>query len=135
MKTGTDTYIQWKQEHYDQDVIKSYSSYIYHTPARKKILILTASPPLSYRIPLFLGLLYPSAIFPPPPFLGIFSKVNPPFKKRGSNYGFPVCLTVSLLVSVFMFFMKNFSHDPFWQISFRKAEPLQLTHQFAVHPF
>ena len=27
MKTGTDTYIQWKKEDYDQDVIKSYSSY------------------------------------------------------------------------------------------------------------
>ena len=33
-----------KQEHYDQDVIKSYSSYIYQTPARK-IPRLTGSPP------------------------------------------------------------------------------------------
>ena len=63
MKTGTDTYIQWKWEHYDQYVIKSYSSYIYHTPAR-----LTASP-------------LPFSNFYIPPFLGIFGKVNPPFKK------------------------------------------------------
>ena len=35
MKTRTDTYIQWKKEHYDQNVIKSYSSYICHTPASK----------------------------------------------------------------------------------------------------
>ena len=35
MKTGTGTYIKWQQEHYDQNVTKSYSNYIYHTLARK----------------------------------------------------------------------------------------------------
>ena len=39
MKIGTDTYIQGKQEHCDQDVIKSYSSF-----QLKKIPRLTASP-------------------------------------------------------------------------------------------
>ena len=34
MKTGTDTYIQWKQD--DQDVVKSCNSYICHTSAKKK---------------------------------------------------------------------------------------------------
>ena len=34
---------------YDQDVIKSYSSYIYHTPARKNT---HTNSILSYRIPL-----------------------------------------------------------------------------------
>ena len=33
METGTDNYTRWKQEHYDEDVINSYSSYICHTPA------------------------------------------------------------------------------------------------------
>ena len=66
MKTGTDTYIQWKQEHYDQDAIKSYCSQTCHLLARK-IPRLTSSP-LSYRIPSFLG---------------IFVKVNPPFREEG----------------------------------------------------
>ena len=35
MKIGTDTYIKWKQEHYDHNVIKSYSINICHTLARK----------------------------------------------------------------------------------------------------
>ena len=43
MKTGSDTYIQWNMEYYDQDVIKSYSSYICHT-LLEKIPRLTASP-------------------------------------------------------------------------------------------
>ena len=81
MKTGTDTYIQWKQEHYDQDVIKSYSSYICHTPQLEQIPKLTASP-LSYTIP-------PTLLqFCHPSFLGIFGKINPPplphpFKNAG----------------------------------------------------
>ena len=33
MKTEIDIYIQWKHEYYDQDVIKSYSRYICHTPS------------------------------------------------------------------------------------------------------
>ena len=56
MKTGTDSYIQWKLEHYDQDVIKRYSRYICLTQARK-IPRLTADP-------------FPTEPPPPPPFLG-----------------------------------------------------------------
>ena len=33
METETDNYIRWKQEYFDQDVIKRYSSYTCHTPA------------------------------------------------------------------------------------------------------
>ena len=81
MKTGTDTYIQWKQEHYHQDVIKSYSSYICHNPARKTTRLTASSFPTESP--------YPLAIFPSH-FLMIFGKVTPlPLKKRGrsSNYG------------------------------------------------
>ena len=82
MKTGIDTYIQWKQEHYDQDVIKSYSSYICDIPAGKNTQTNSLNP-LSHRIP-------PSQDPPPPtlqqffhpPFLGFFDKI----KKGGSNY-------------------------------------------------
>ena len=76
MKIGTDTYIYWKWKHYDQDVIKSCSSYICHTPARKihslTALLFLQSPP------------YPSANFSSP-FLEISDMVNQPptFKKGG----------------------------------------------------
>ena len=75
MKTGSDTYNQCKQEHYDQDVMKSYSGYICHTPARK-IPRLTASP-LSYRIPPLLMIRPTVQQFSHPPFPGIFGKVSP----------------------------------------------------------
>ena len=53
MKAGTDTYIQWKQEYYDEDVIKSYSSYICHTPARKNVQT-NSIPPLTQNSPLLM---------------------------------------------------------------------------------
>ena len=74
MKTETDTYIQWKQEHYDQDVIKSYVGYICHNPARK-IPRLTASP--------HLRILPTSSNFSISLFLGIFGNVSPPPLKKG----------------------------------------------------
>ena len=85
MKTGIDTYIQWKQEHYGQDLIKSYSSYICHTLARKNTQtnsipsFPTESPLL--RIPL------PFRNSSIPPFLEIFGKVNLPPLKRGWGWG------------------------------------------------
>ena len=86
----TDTYIHWKQEYYDQDVIKSYCSYICDILARKNTL--TAYPPfLQNPLSRSQDPPYPSVIFPSP-FLGIFGKVNPLFFKkkkgegRGSNY-------------------------------------------------
>ena len=45
-----------------KDVIKTYSNYICNTPARK-IPKLTELPPLSYRIPLFLGSPLPFSSF------------------------------------------------------------------------
>ena len=55
MKTGSDT--KWR--HYDQDVVKSHSSYICHTPDRKNTQTNTI-PPFQQNHP------YPSAIFHPP---------------------------------------------------------------------
>ena len=71
--------------YYDPDVIKSYFSYICHTPARK-IPRLTASP-LSCRISPFLGSPLPFSNFSIPPFLGTFGKVNPPFLGPGGGGG------------------------------------------------
>ena len=71
--------------YYDPDVIKSYFSYICHTPARK-IPRLTASP-LSCRISPFLGSPLPFSNFSIPPFLGTFGKVNPPFLGPGGGWG------------------------------------------------
>ena len=83
MKTGTDTYIQWKQEHFGQDVIRSYSSYICHNPARKNTQTNSILPfpteSLSFQDPLSIS------NFSIPPFLGIFGKVNPPLKKGGGR--------------------------------------------------
>ena len=76
MKTGTDTYIQWKQEHCDQDVIKSYSSYICHTQPRKNTHTNSISPFLQN--PPFLGFPLPFINSSMAPFLGIFGKVNLP---------------------------------------------------------
>ena len=36
MKTGTDTYIQWKYEHYDQDVIESGAVITFAKPQLEK---------------------------------------------------------------------------------------------------
>ena len=85
MKTGTDTYIQWKQEHYDQDVVKSYNSYICDTLARintQKNNIPPFPTESLLRIPPTLQQFsYPSLS------LGIFDKVNPPpFKKGGEGW-------------------------------------------------
>ena len=76
MKIGTDTYIQGKQEHCDQDVIKSCSSYICLTPARKNIQT-NSIPPFLQNPPL---LRMPPTIqqFFHPPFLEVFGKFNPP---------------------------------------------------------
>ena len=87
MKTGVDTNIQWKQEHYGQDVIKSYSSYICHTLARQNtqpnsILSFPTESPL-LRIPLP----FSNSSIPPPPFLEIFGKINHPPLKRGWGWG------------------------------------------------
>ena len=74
--------------YYNPDVIKSYFSYICHTPARE-IPTLTASP-LSYRISPFLWSPPPFSNFSIPLFLGIFGKINLPFlgggRGEGSNY-------------------------------------------------
>ena len=65
MKTGTDTYIPWKQEYSDQDVIKSRSNNICPTPAEYPLLF---------------------SNFSIPPFLGIFGKVSSPLlKKEGAR--------------------------------------------------
>ena len=77
MKTGTDTYIQWKQKHYDQDVIRSYSSYICHTLARKNTQTNNISP-FPAESPLVRIPPYPSVNFPPPSTLWGFGKVNAP---------------------------------------------------------
>ena len=76
MKTGTDTYIQRKQEHYDQDVIKSYNSYICHAPARKNTQTNTI-PHFPTESQPSLDVPYPSANFPSPSFLRFFGKVTP----------------------------------------------------------
>ena len=61
---------------YDQDVIKSYSSYICHTPARKNTQTYNIAPfpkeSLLFTTPLTFSR------FSIPPFLGIFGNVNPP---------------------------------------------------------
>ena len=78
METVTDTYIQWKWEHYDQDVIKS--QYICHTPARKNTQT-NSIPSFPTKSPL------PFKTFPIPPFLGIFGKVNPTLLKKKFGRG------------------------------------------------
>ena len=65
-----------KKEHYDQDVIKSYSSYICHTPARKDtqangILLFPKASPL------------PFSKFPIPPFLVSLVRSIHPFRGFG----------------------------------------------------
>ena len=66
MKTGTDIQIQWKQEEYDQNLIKSDSSYICYTPARKTLRRTTYPPFLDdsplLRIPLTLKRLFHPSI-------------------------------------------------------------------------
>ena len=75
MEIVTDTYIQWKEEHYDQDLIKSW--YICHTPARKNTQT-NSILPFPTESPPFLGSHLPFKKFSIAPFLGIFGKVNPP---------------------------------------------------------
>ena len=84
MKRGADTYIQWKQEHYDQDVIKLQLLHLLH-PSQKNTQ--------TNSIPPFLQ--NPPSQDPPTlqqffhsPFLWIFGKVNPRLK-RGE---FKLCL-------------------------------------------
>ena len=60
MKTGTDTYIQWK-EHYDQDVIKSGTVVTFATPQLEKTPGLTGSPPFPTGSPL----LFSNSSIPP----------------------------------------------------------------------
>ena len=86
MKTGTDTYVLWKQEHYHKDVMKSYSSYICHTPARKNTQT-NSIPPFPTEFSPFLASPYPSVIFPFPPFLGFLVNAIPPFKEEGGEGG------------------------------------------------
>ena len=71
MKTGANTYI-----HYDQDVSKSYSSYLCHTLARKNTHS-NSIPPFSIESPLLFS------NFLVMPFLWIFGKGG----GGGSNYG------------------------------------------------
>ena len=82
-----------ENRNFDQDVIKSYSSYICHTTARK--ITRLKEYPLYYRLlhppsdpP------YPSANFPSPPFFGFLvrSIPLPLFKKGSSNFGSPSIL-------------------------------------------
>ena len=124
MKTETDTYIQQKQEHYDQDIIKSYSSYISHTPARTNTQ--TNSIPLSYTIPPILPQ------FCHPPFLGIFGKVNPPLPYPFKNAGIRTCANIlgqndSIAPAGTPF--GNFIHMPssLFQISYTPSS-FQITH-------
>ena len=95
MKTGNDTYIQWKQELYDQDVIKSYS-YICHTPTRKIPRLITS--PTFLQNPPLLGIPLLFSNFSIFLFLGIFGKVIPPQKGRGR---FKYILLCSALVFIF----------------------------------
>ena len=76
MKIGTDTYIQGKQEHCDQDVIKSCSSYICLTPARKNIQ--TNSIPPFLQNPPFLGCPLPFSNFSIPLFFRFLVSSIPP---------------------------------------------------------
>ena len=76
MKTWNDTYIQGKQEHCDQDVIKSCSSYICLTPARKNIQ--TNSIPPFLQNPPFLGCPLPFSNFSIPLFFRFLVSSIPP---------------------------------------------------------
>ena len=85
MKTGTESYIHWKQKHYYQDVIKS--QYICHTQARKNTQNNSILPFLQNFPLLQIPLPLPFNFSIPLPFLGIFGQANPPFKQKGaSNY-------------------------------------------------
>ena len=86
MKTGTDTYIQWKQNHYDQDAIKSYGRNIWHIPARKIPRLTAISPFLRNTLRRISPTLQQ---FFHPLFLRIFGKVNTLLQKGGGdlNYG------------------------------------------------
>ena len=77
MKTETDAYIQWKQEHYDQDVIKIYSSYTCHTPEKYPEYPPPPHPPFATESPL------PFGNFSIPPFLEFLVRSIP--KKRGGG--------------------------------------------------
>ena len=84
METVSDTYIQWKQEHYDQDVIKS--QYICHTPARKNTQT-NSIPPFPTESPFLRISPCLSKILPCPSFLGFLVRSISPFKQEGgSNY-------------------------------------------------
>ena len=91
MKTGTDTYIQWKQERYDQDVIKSYSSCICLTPARKN----TQTNSISH-------FLQNCSSFSLPPFLGLC----PPPTRLGLN-SFPPQVSFCVLAEFYCYYINN----------------------------
>ena len=69
------------QRVYNQDVIKSYSSYICHTPARKNSQT-NSIPPFLQNSP-FLGSPLPFSNFSIPSFLGFLVRSIPPFKMQG----------------------------------------------------
>ena len=110
MKTETDTYIQWKLDHYDQDLMKSY--YICYTPARKNTQ--TNSIPPSLQNPPFLGSPLPFSNFSiPPPFFGFLVRsIHPslPLKRQGSsNYGKSYLKLVSTAICQICIFLPNTS--------------------------
>ena len=98
MKTWNDTYIQGKQEHCDQDVIKSCSSYICLTPARKNIQ--TNSIPPFLQNPPFLGCPLPFSNFSIPLFLRFLVSSIPPlvlFDQSNNNSSIDVKMDESVL--------------------------------------
>ena len=66
--------------------MKSYSSYICHTPTRKNTQT-NSIPPFPAEFSPFLASPYPSVIFPFPPFLAFLVKSIPPFKEEGGGGG------------------------------------------------
>ena len=90
MKTETDTYIQWKQEHYDQDVIKSYSSYICHTPAIENNQTNSIPPFPTESLPAL------QQFFHSPSFLGFLVSSIPPPLLKGGGRGFELRICIGL---------------------------------------